>query len=207
MIIFEHLLSALKDVDTAAKSLTSQSVDIVKAAEITTEALEKAVITSRNTLEALRPSVAFPKHGDILPSMSIAGMVRVIETNWLHIQLNALLPHCRFQTPAYLTDTITRLLDTFAASGGVIPYHERALLVIDEHCDTHNRTVYDQDNKGWKAVSHALKGCVFPDDDQFSLGIVLVSAQSEKPQCNIFVIGAEDANMYFEMRSAGTLYW
>lgn len=210
----EPLLSELKEVITAVKSLVTvnsysdKPEDIVSSAEAVSEALEKAVVTSRNTLERLRLNMDIPKPGaPVLPYMNICGMVKIIDYNWLYIKLNALLPHCRFQTPQYLSDTIIRLLDNYAANGGTIPRYENALLVIDEHCDIQNRTVFDQDNKGWKAVSNALKGRVFPDDDQFSLGITLVSTQSEKAMCNIFVIGAEDAGEFFNMRAGGTLYW
>ena len=57
-----------------------------------------------------------------------------------------LLPHCRFQSPGYLADTITRLLDGFVENGRRLPYYKKALLVMDEHCSCENRTVYDQDN-------------------------------------------------------------
>jgi len=210
----EQLISQLKEVNMAAnnllaaKSFPDKPEDLVSAAERVSEALESTVVTSRNTLEMLRLNMEIPKPGaPALPYINISGAVRVIEYNWLHIKLNTLLPHCRFQTPLYLSDTITRLLDNYAANGRKIPYYENALLVIDEHCDIQSRTVFDPDNKGWKAVSNALKGRVFPDDDQFSLGVSLVSARSEKPACNIFVIGVFDAGEFFNMRSGGLLYW
>ena len=75
----------------------------------------------------------------------------------LHITLNTLLPHCRFKTPSYLSDTITRLIEDHRASGGRIPFFRKAILIIDEHCNLKNRQVFDQDNKGWKAIPNALK--------------------------------------------------
>ncbi len=41
--------------------------------------------------------------------------MELIENHWLHIRLDTLLPHCRYQTPDYLSDTISRLLDMFEA--------------------------------------------------------------------------------------------
>ena len=80
-------------------------------------------------------------------------------------------PHCRYQTPLWLTDTIRRLLDGFEAGGNTVPYfRERAMLVIDEHSEIAGRRVFDQDNKGWKAVCNALKGRAIPDDDQYNAG-------------------------------------
>ncbi len=77
---------------------------------------------------------------------------------------------------------------------------------MDEHCSCESRTVFDQDNKGWKAVPNALKGRLFPDDDQFSLGIALLSTESEKAGCNIYVMPAEDAGEFFELRRDGLLF-
>ena len=42
----------------------------------------------------------------------------------------------------------------------------KAILIIDEHCDLKNHQVFDQDNKGWKAIPNALKGLLVEDDDQ-----------------------------------------
>jgi hypothetical protein len=178
------------------------------AIEEINHALENTVILSRNTLERLRPNIVDSAPSTLaLPNIKISGSVKILDYDWLYIKLNTLLPHCRFQTPKYLSDTIKRLLDQFIADGGTIPYHKNALLVIDEHCNMKNRSVYDSDNKSWKAVSNALKGRVFPDDDQFSLGIVLVSTPSESLSCNVFVIDAADAGEFFNMRSGGALYW
>ena len=81
---------------------------------------------------------------------------------WLHIQLNTLLPHCRFAPPLWLTDTISRLLDQHERRHGKLPLLEQALLVIDEYCDVDSRQVYDADNKGWKAALPALAGSGVP---------------------------------------------
>ncbi len=170
-------------------------------------ALEHAAVLSRNTLEQARPCAEFLQEGKPLaPRVDIGGTVRLLDGRWLHIRLDTLLPHCRYQVPVYLSDTITRLLDGFGQGGGKLPYYEKATLVIDEHCSRKTRTVFDQDNKGWKAVPNALKGRLFPDDDQFSLGIALLSTESEKAGCNIYVMPAEDAGEFFELRRDGLLF-
>ncbi len=170
-------------------------------------ALERAAILSRNALELARPHVDFPQEGTpAARQKNISGMIRLHDMGWLHIRLETLLPHCRFQTPAYLSDTVARLMDSLGEGGARLPYFKKAVLVIDEHCSCKSRTVYDQDNKGWKAVSNVLKGRLFPDDDQFSLGVVLVSTESEKAECNIYVLPADDAGEFFELRRAGLLF-
>ena len=170
-------------------------------------ALERAAILSRNALELARPHVDFPQEGKpAARQKNISGMIRLHDMGWLHIRLETLLPHCRFQTPAYLSDTVARLMDSLGEGGARLPYFKKAVLVIDEHCSCKSRTVYDQDNKGWKAVSNVLKGRLFPDDDQFSLGVVLVSTESEKAECNIYVLPADDVGEFFELRRAGLLF-
>ena len=172
-----------------------------------TAALERAVVLSRNTLELQRPCVEFLQGGKpVLPHTAIGGTIRLLNGRWLHIRLDTLLPHCRFQSPGYLADTITRLLDNFGKNGRRLPYYKKALLVIDEHCSCENRMVYDQDNKGWKAVPNALKGRLFPDDDQFSLDIALLSAESAELWCDIYVLPVNDAWEFFSQRQGGMLF-
>ena len=170
-------------------------------------ALEHAAVLSRNTLEQARPCVDFLQGGKPpAPCVDIGGTVRLLDGRWLHIRLDTLLPHCRYQVPAYLSDTITRLLDGFGQGGGKLPYYEKATLVIDEHCSRKTRTVFDQDNKGWKAVPNALKGRLFPDDDQFSLGTALLSTECESAECNIYLLHAGDEGEFFELRREGLLF-
>ena len=128
-----------------------------------------------------------------LPSLDIAGQVEVNEFGWLHIQLNTLLPHCRFAPPLWLTDTITRLLDQHEGRRGKLPVLDHALLVIEELCDVDSRQVYDEDNKGWKAVSNAIKGRLVVDDDQFSLSVCLLAQRSPEKMCHIYVLPVQDA--------------
>ena len=80
--------------------------------------------------------------------------------DWLHIRLNTLLPHCRFQPPGWLTDTIRRLLDHYETQGKILPRYKRALLVIDEHSSIGGRHVFDQDNKGLEGGQQRPQGRV-----------------------------------------------
>jgi len=113
-------------------------------------------------------------HKPILSAVEVAGSVEEFGYGWLHIMLHTLLPHCRYQTPGWLSDTIRRLLDGYEACGKRLPFYSRALLVIDEHTGIEGRHIFDQDNKGWKAVSNAIKGRLIPDDDQHTLACSLL---------------------------------
>ena len=112
-----------------------------------------------------------------------------------------MLPHCRYQAPAWLSDTLTRLLDDYERAGCKLPYFRRAMLVIDEHSSTEGRHIYDSDNKGWKAVSNALKGRLFPDDDQYTLALSLLSTRSTENVCHITLLDLADAADFFAVHS------
>jgi hypothetical protein len=135
------------------------------------------------------------------PALRLSGSASVNEYGWLRISLNTLLPHCRYTTPAYLSDTITRLLDEYEARGKPLPRFDEATLIIDEHCDISSRAVYDQDNKGWKAIPNALKGRVIPDDDQFTLHVCLTSTRSKDSSCHIWLIPRRDTGDFFGLKS------
>lgn len=81
-----------------------------------------------------------------------------------------------------------------------MPRFSSALLVIDEHCHIEGRHIFDQDNKGWKAVPNALKGRLIPDDDQFSLHIALLSTQSQENSCHIYLLPQSEAADFFALR-------
>ena len=70
-------------------------------------------------------------------------------------------------------------------------------MVIDEHSDISQRRVYDQDNKGWKAISNAIKGRLIPDDDQYTLGVALLSTRSSEDVCHITLMDRSDAPDFF----------
>lgn len=161
---------------------------------------ETATIKLRNLYEEICP------HNDLVskkqcPVTKYAGQVEVNEFGWLHITLNSLLPHCKYKTPQYLSDTLSRMLATFKEKGGKLPYFKKATLIIDEHCNIQSRQVYDEDNKGWKSIPNALKGLVVVDDDQFSLELCLLSTLDETPSCHIYVMDQEDVSDYFALRN------
>jgi hypothetical protein len=162
--------------------------------------LENAVIEARNLCERNRPDAPSRLGKPAPPDLSVAGRVSVNAYGWLHIELNTLLPHCRFQTPAYLTHTIIKLLDGYETDGHALPYFDRALLVIDEHCNIQSRQVYDADNRGWKAIPNAIKGRIVPDDDQFTLELALLSTVSAESACHIHILPRGEADVFFSER-------
>jgi len=161
---------------------------------------EDATIAVRTLCESHLPGPPPISHKPSPPHLNLAGQAEVNNFGWLHIQLNALLPHCRYQTPKYLTDTITRLMDEYERDGRKLPRLSSAALIIDEHCDVDSRQVFDQDNKGWKAIPNALKGRVIPDDDQLTLGVCLLSTRDNNPACHIYLVPQAELSDFFAMR-------
>ena len=142
-------IAALLDQNTGPSEQLSEELERV-AAQIEHGAIELRNLCAR--YQAPLPPVG---QKPALEPLNIAGRAECNEFGWLHIQLNALLPNCRFASPLWITDTITRLLDRLERRNGKLPLLEEALLMIDEHCDIAARQVYDQDNKAWKAISRA----------------------------------------------------
>lgn len=163
--------------------------------------MEHGAVEMRALCAQYQPPVLPVGQKPKLEPLEIAGHIERNEFGWLHICLNTLLPNCRFESPLWLTDTVTRLLDQFERRHGKFPVFEEALLVIDEYCDIASRQVYDQDNKGWKAISNAIKGRLVPDDDQYSLGVCLLSQRSSEQTCHIYILPASDAGDFFFMRA------
>ena len=179
--------------------------------EQTAAEFEKAALELRALCEKHSPGKGGYGKGPPAPYCAAAGHVEKLGYSWLHIQLNTLLPHCRYQAPLWLSDTIRRLLDNFEAGGNTVPYfRERAMLVIDEHSDVSGRRVFDQDNKGWKAVCNALKGRAIPDDDQYTLSVSLLATPSTENVCHITLMDLRDASDFFTLHSGdyalGSIY-
>ena len=137
----------------------------------------------------------------VLPFREITGSVELIEYHWLRIQLNTLLPSAAYQTPLWLGDTIRRLLDDYERAGRSLPYYNNALMVIEEQSNIAGRRVFDQDNKGWKAISNSIKGRLIPDDDQYTLGMALLSTRSDENTCSITLLESSDAADFFSLRA------
>lgn len=188
------LLALLDGIDPAPARLA-------RLLEQTAGQLEQSAVELRALCERHQPRIPSGAHKPAAPWLDAAGFMESNSCGWLHIQLNTLLPGCRFAAPRYLTDTLTRLLDQFEQRNGVLPLYDKALLVIDEHCDIQSRQVYDQDNKAWKSIPNVFKGRCIPDDDQFTLGVCLLSQRSGETACHIYLLPLDDAEDFFFMRT------
>lgn len=200
----ELIISAFQQTGALAALADSGQTDPEKLQRIleqTMDRFEQTTLEMRRLCEKQSAGVGSYGIRRTLTHMEVNGLVEQFGYGWLHIQLNSLLPHCRYQTPEWLIDTIRRLLDDYEAGGNHLPMFNKALLVIDEHCGIAGRHIFDQDNKGYKAVSNAIKGRLIPDDDQYTLAIALLSTKSELNVCHITLLDQADAADFFSMHS------
>lgn len=164
--------------------------------------LETLCIKSRTLVEQYRPKKEAQPGvtGDEISD--VCGSIELTCEGWLHITLNTLLPNSKHKSTAYIGDTVSRLLRSYA---GELPYFERAFLAIVEYCNYDNHNALDNDNKGWKMIPNALKGKVIEDDNQFILSMGLFTEISEIPRCEIYLMTPDDASYFMDMLLNGTL--
>lgn len=127
--------------------------------------------------------------GQIIHSKEVFGEAELTCEGWMHIRLGTLLPGGKqAESTAYITDSVTRILNGFVKNGGQLPFFDRAFLAIIERCDFVNRCSFDHDNKGFKSVQNSLKGRLFADDNQFELSLGLFTELSDECACHIYVM-------------------
>ena len=69
-----------------------------KTLEQTMEQFEAATLELRKLCERYAPGSGGFAKKPILPSMDVTGSVEAFGYGWLHITINTLLPHCRYQS-------------------------------------------------------------------------------------------------------------
>ena len=177
-----------------------------KTLEQTMEHFERSTLELRQLCERYSPGVGGFAHKPVLPAADVAGSVESFGYGWLHITLHTLLPHCRYMPATWLTDTVRQLLTAYMQRTNFRLHFKQMLLVIDEHSDVDGRHVFDQDNKGWKAVSNALKGLVIDDDDQYHLSVHMMSSRSAENVCHISLVLPESEEEFFRFHRKGIAY-
>ena len=169
--------------------------------------IELCCIDLRRLCERVRPTLPPLRFGSAhYHTEKIYGQVTRMDTGWVDIRLSALLPHCRVSGGTqYITDTITRLLDAFQTAGGELPLWNEAFAAIVEHRPEAGCGAFDHDNKGFKSVINALKGRLFPDDNQFELSLGMFTVRDEDTCCHIYVLSFEEAGDFLYRMAAELL--
>ena len=164
---------------------------------------ESATLYLRALCETQMPGIGGYGRRDGLEYQLPSGHIEISGAGWVHMQIDTLLPHCRYMPATWLTDTVRQLLTAYMQHTNFRLHFKQMLLVIDEHSDVDGRHVFDQDNKGWKAVSNAIKGRLIPDDDQHTLAVTLLSTRTEgEERCHITLLPIEDAHDFFSAHSS-----
>ena len=167
---------------------------------------ESATLYLRALCETQMPGVGGYGRRDGLEFQLPSGHIEIAGAGWVHMQIGTLLPHCRYMPATWLTDTVRQLLTAYMQHTNFRLHFKQMLLVIDEHSDVDGRHVFDQDNKGWKAVSNALKGLVIDDDDQYHLSVHMMSSRSAENVCHISLVLPESAEEFFRFHQGGIAY-
>ena len=85
----------------------------------------------------------------------------------------------------------------------MLPWYRHAFVAITEHTDRKGGNAYDPDNREWKAVTNALKGVLFEDDDQFTVSLILDAVPDGKGYTEITVLPYHEAAAYLSGRNFG----
>ena len=167
--------------------------------------MEIACIEMRRIAETIRPQENDVQYSEC-SAKTIYGSVTLMDSGWLHIKLNTLLPHYKvLGGTQYVSDSITRLLDKYISAGLELPFYNKAFLGIIEHCNVNVCEAFDSDNKGFKAVINTLKGRVFEDDNQFELSLGLFTVADDENCCHIYVLPVEESAKFMWLNTEGGL--
>ena len=108
---------------------------------------ESATLELRKLCERHAPGIGVFGGKPLAKQELPTGSIEIAGCGWVHMKINTLLPHCRYQSPEWLSDTIRYLLTKYMTVTDLHVRFKRMMLVIDEHSNIHDRHVFDQDNK------------------------------------------------------------
>lgn len=184
--------------------MPSDAPERSRTADETLCAAETAVLAARRTFGGLLEKGRQGKPLRLVPrSAEVPGSVKVTREGWTVIRLDTMLQNARRRTTGYLENSILELLKQWRGSGGVLPWYRHAFVVITEHTDRKSGNVYDPDNREWKAVTNALKGVLFEDDDQFTVSLILDTVPDGRGYTEITVLPYHEAAAYLAGQSFG----
>lgn len=204
----EHTASFyLQEAYYLARELEQMPVDAPERSRTADETLcaaETAVLTARRCFGGMLEKGRQGKPLRLVPrSAEVSGSVKVTREGWTVIRLDTLLQNARRRTTGYIENSILELLKQWRGSGGVLPWYRHAFVAITEHTDRKGGNVYDPDNREWKAVTNALKGVLFEDDDQLNVSLILDTVPDGKGYTEIVVLPHRDAGRYLSERMLG----
>lgn len=175
-----------------------------QAADETLCAAEAAVLIARRSFGELLEKGRRNRQLRFEPRAgNSAGSVKITREGWTVLRLDTLLQNARRRTTGYIENSLLILLKQWREGGGVLPWYRHAFVIIAEHSDRKNGNAYDPDNREWKAVTNALKGVLFEDDDQFTISLILDTVPDGKGFTEITVLPYQDAAAFLSGRKPG----
>lgn len=175
-----------------------------QAADETLCAAETAVLIARRSFGELLEKGKRNRQMQFEPRAgNSAGSVKITREGWTVLRLDTLLQNARCRTTGYIENSLLILLKQWREGGGVLPWYRHAFVIIAEHSDRKNANAYDPDNREWKAVTNALKGVLFEDDDQFTISLILDTVPDGKGFTEITVLPYQDAAAFLSGRKPG----
>ena len=184
--------------------MPSDAPERSRTADETLCAAETAVLAARRAFGGMMEKGRQGKPLRLVPrSAEVTGAVKVTREGWTVIRLDTMLQNARRRTTGYIENSILELLKLWRGRGGVLPWYRHAFVVITEHTDGKGGNVYDPDNREWKAVTNALKGVLFEDDDQFTVSLILDTVPDGRGYTEITVLPYHEAAAYLVGQSFG----
>ena len=96
---------------------------------------ESATLYLRALCETQMPGAGGYGRRDGLEFQLPSGHIEIAGAGWVHMQLDTLLPHCRYMPATWLTDTVRQLLTAYMQRTNFRLHFKQMLLVIDELSD------------------------------------------------------------------------
>ena len=158
--------------------------------------LEHACLDARRTAERNREASGMMESKPEIELSPPYGEVEITPEGWIRLALNFPLPGRSFLSGTqYITDCVRRLLEQ---KREILPFFASAFTAVVEHSGPDSRGPFDHDNKPFQSIINALKGMVFPDDNQLQMSLGLFSLPDGKEQCEVFILPLSQAPAFLK---------
>ena len=158
--------------------------------------LEHACLDARRMAERSREAFGAMKTIPETEASPPYGEVEITPEGWIRLMLDFPLPGWSFLSGTqYLTDCVRRLLEQ---RRDALPFFASAFTAVVEHIGPDSRGPFDHDNKPFQSIINALKGMVFPDDNQLQMSLGLFSLPDGKEQCEVFILPLSQAPAFLK---------
>ena len=114
---------------------------------------ESATLYLRALCETQMPGIGGYGRRDGLEFQLPSGHIEIAGAGWVHMQIDTLLPHCRYMPATWLTDTVRQLLTSYMQHTNFRLHFKQMLLVIDDD-DQYHLSVHMMSSRSAENVCH-----------------------------------------------------